>query len=324
MITTLAGFIIGVLTTVGGAYGIVSHNLQLGAVSIFQVFQGGTGAGSFSPNSIITSGATATSPLTATSSNPLYIGSLVATTTATSTFAGGVSMTGLAISGNTGCAQFGAGGYLTGNTVNCGTGTVTSVDGSGGTTGLTLTGGPITTSGTLTLGGTLIVANGGTNNTVFAGSSIITSNSAGTQLIASSTGNLTVNGINATSTATSTFAGGLSGKSGVLISGYQSPGFTYATSTAWAGTTTLPLPSPFYNTLIDNTQCFTDAGTLNVDFYHTSTHLTMFNASTTQGLITFATNNTMTAGEKWYVDIGTPASSPTKITCAIKKESTSQ
>lgn len=45
------------------------------------------------------------------------------------------------------------------------TGTVTSVSGSGGTTGLTLTGGPITTSGTLTLGGTLAVANGGTANT---------------------------------------------------------------------------------------------------------------------------------------------------------------
>lgn len=41
-------------------------------------------------------------------------------------------------------------------------GTVTSVSGSGGTTGLTLTGGAITGSGTLTLGGTLVVANGGT------------------------------------------------------------------------------------------------------------------------------------------------------------------
>ena len=41
-------------------------------------------------------------------------------------------------------------------------GTVTSVSGSGGTTGLTLSGGPITGSGTLTLGGTLAVANGGT------------------------------------------------------------------------------------------------------------------------------------------------------------------
>ena len=45
------------------------------------------------------------------------------------------------------------------------TGTVTSVSGSGGTTGLTLTGGAITGSGTLTLGGTLAVANGGTGAT---------------------------------------------------------------------------------------------------------------------------------------------------------------
>ena len=45
---------------------------------------------------------------------------------------------------------------------NKGSGSVTSVSGSGGTTGLTLTGGPITTTGTLTLGGTLAVANGGT------------------------------------------------------------------------------------------------------------------------------------------------------------------
>jgi hypothetical protein len=42
---------------------------------------------------------------------------------------------------------------------------VTSISGSGGTTGLTLTGGPITDSGTLTLGGTLAIANGGTGAT---------------------------------------------------------------------------------------------------------------------------------------------------------------
>jgi hypothetical protein len=48
-------------------------------------------------------------------------------------------------------------------------GTVTSVDASGGTTGMTFTGGPITSSGTLTLGGTLAVANGGTGATTIAG-----------------------------------------------------------------------------------------------------------------------------------------------------------
>lgn len=44
-------------------------------------------------------------------------------------------------------------------------GTVTSVNVSGGTTGLTTTGGPVTTAGTITLAGTLAVANGGTAGT---------------------------------------------------------------------------------------------------------------------------------------------------------------
>lgn len=48
-------------------------------------------------------------------------------------------------------------------------GTVTSVDGSGGTTGLTLTGGPVSASGTLTLGGTLALAHGGTGASDAAG-----------------------------------------------------------------------------------------------------------------------------------------------------------
>lgn len=49
------------------------------------------------------------------------------------------------------------------------TGTVTSVDVSGGTTGLTFTGGPITNTGTITMGGTLGVANGGTGAITLTG-----------------------------------------------------------------------------------------------------------------------------------------------------------
>lgn len=47
-------------------------------------------------------------------------------------------------------------------------GSVSSVAISGGTTGLTTSGGPITSSGTITLGGTLAVANGGTGGTTTA------------------------------------------------------------------------------------------------------------------------------------------------------------
>ena len=55
-----------------------------------------------------------------------------------------------------------------------GGGTVTSVAASGGTTGLTFSGSPITTSGTLTLGGTLAVDNGGTGSSSLAGAGIVT------------------------------------------------------------------------------------------------------------------------------------------------------
>lgn len=55
------------------------------------------------------------------------------------------------------------------NTGGGGSGTVTSVNVSGGTTGLTTSGGPVTTSGTITLAGTLNVANGGTGATTAAG-----------------------------------------------------------------------------------------------------------------------------------------------------------
>jgi hypothetical protein len=48
-------------------------------------------------------------------------------------------------------------------------GTVTSVSVSGGTTGLTVTGSPITSSGTITLGGTLAIINGGTGATTASG-----------------------------------------------------------------------------------------------------------------------------------------------------------
>ena len=49
-----------------------------------------------------------------------------------------------------------------------GSGTVESIDVSGGTTGLTTSGGPVTTTGTITLGGTLAVTNGGTGATTAA------------------------------------------------------------------------------------------------------------------------------------------------------------
>ena len=59
--------------------------------------------------------------------------------------------------------------FAGGTLATSGVGTVTSVGVSGGTTGLTTTGSPITTSGTITLGGTLSVDSGGTGVNTLTG-----------------------------------------------------------------------------------------------------------------------------------------------------------
>ena len=62
-------------------------------------------------------------------------------------------------------------------------GTVTSIGLSGGTTGLTISGtNPITTSGTFTLGGTLVVANGGTGQTTYTNGQLLIGNTTGNTL----------------------------------------------------------------------------------------------------------------------------------------------
>jgi hypothetical protein len=97
-----------------------------------------------------------------------------------------------------------------------GTGTVTSVDVSGGTTGLTTSGGPITAAGTITLGGTLAVASGGTGtatpalvagtNVTITGSwpnqTINATGGGGSGTVTSVSGTGTVNGITLTGTVT--------------------------------------------------------------------------------------------------------------------------
>ncbi len=78
------------------------------------------------------------------------------------------------------------------------TGTVTSVAASGGTTGMTWSGSPITTSGTLTLSGTLDVGHGGTGLTTYTIGDIIYADTASTldQLVAGASAGdvLTTNG----------------------------------------------------------------------------------------------------------------------------------
>lgn len=106
------------------------------------------------------------------------------TTTGTITFAGTLNIanggTGLTTTPANGQIDIGNGTGFTRAVLTAGTGVsivngtgsitinntgVTSVNASGGTTGLTFSGGPVTTTGTLTLAGTLATANGGTGLT---------------------------------------------------------------------------------------------------------------------------------------------------------------
>jgi hypothetical protein len=89
-------------------------------------------------------------------------------------------------------------------------GTVTSVDVSGGTTGLTTSGGPITSSGTITLAGTLGVANGGTGVTTSTGTTnVVLSNSPTlvTPTLGAASATSIANGLGAVGTPSYTFTG---------------------------------------------------------------------------------------------------------------------
>jgi hypothetical protein len=114
------------------------------------------------------------------------------------------------LTAGTGVSIVNAAGSITINSTG-----VTSVAASGGTTGLTFTGSPITTTGTLTLGGTLAVASGGTGlTTAPANGQLLVGNgtgyaqatlSGGTGIsIANGAGTITVNNTGVTSVGLTT------------------------------------------------------------------------------------------------------------------------
>lgn len=105
--------------------------------------------------------------VTTASNGQLLIGNGTGFTAATLTAGSGVTLTN------------GAGSIQVAFT-GPGTGTVTSIDVSGGTTGLTTSGGPVTSTGTVTLAGTLAYTNGGTGLTTLgtAGQALVVNSGA--------------------------------------------------------------------------------------------------------------------------------------------------
>ena len=121
-------------------------------------------------------------------------------------------------------------------------GTVTSVAASGGTTGLTFTGSPITTSGTLTLGGTFAVANGGTGQTSYTDGQLLIGNTTGNTLtkatliagsgvsIANGAGSITISATGSGGTVTSVSVVSANGFAGTVATATTTPAITLSTS----------------------------------------------------------------------------------------------
>lgn len=124
----------------------------------------------------------------------LLIGNTTGNTLAKSTLTAGSGVTITNGSGTITIAATGSGG------------TVTSVDVSGGTTGLTTSGGPITGSGTITIAGTLGLANGGTNANLSAtggASQVLRQSSSGAAVTVSQLANTDITGLGTMSTQNS-------------------------------------------------------------------------------------------------------------------------
>jgi len=156
--TTLGGTGLTSFTSGGAVYATSTSALTTGTLP---VASGGTGQTTFTDGQLLignTTGNTLTKA-TLTAGTAISItngsGSITVTNSAPDQTVVLTPGSGISISGT----------YPSFTISASGGGTVTSVDVSGGTTGLTFSGGPVTAAGTITMAGTLAIANGGTNGT---------------------------------------------------------------------------------------------------------------------------------------------------------------
>jgi hypothetical protein len=169
-----------------------------------------------------------------------------------------------------------------------GSGTVTSVDASGGTTGLTFSGGPVVSSGVLTLGGTLGAANGGTglSQTPLQNQLLFGNASAGYSLVTLTGGtgisyNVSSGNLFITNTAPDQVVSITAGANVTVTGSY--PNFTVAASAAatarkaylgiqWRGATnpyfSIPFNSPTEIPFDAVSYAYIDGGAAGIGFYN--------------------------------------------------------
>jgi hypothetical protein len=104
--------------------------------------------------------------------------------------------------------------------------------------------------------------------------------------------------------------------SGATVKQHTYPSFTYASSTAFVGTSTVAIGVARNAQAWNTISCFTDVGTVDVYITDGTNRMNWFQASTTAGTITLSINNTFTTGEKRYFEAGNPQTSPKSLSCS--------
>lgn len=119
--------------------------------------------------------------------------------------------------------------------------------------------------------------------------------------------------VNAIKVATSTTAA-----APIILPSYRPIIFNIASST-WGVTTTAEYATLDFKERVTAGRCYTDAGTLIVRVGDGTNWSNQTSITTSTTTVTFTSNNLFNAaGEKVIFQIGTPASSPTRINCAFR------